>query len=61
MPNPKRRHSRSRQAKRRATWNYTVGNFSACPQCHEPKLPHQICPHCGFYRGVEVVTPKEEE
>lgn len=61
MPNPKRRHSRSRQAKRRANWNYQPGNHSACPQCHEPKLPHRVCPHCGYYRGVEVIAPREEE
>jgi large subunit ribosomal protein L32 len=61
MPNPKRRHSHSRQAKRRANWNYQPGNPSACPQCKEPKLPHQVCPHCGFYRGVEVIPPRKEE
>jgi large subunit ribosomal protein L32 len=60
MPNPKRRHSKTRQAKRRANWNYTVGNSSACPQCREAKLPHRVCPHCGYYRNVEVLPPKAE-
>jgi large subunit ribosomal protein L32 len=20
-----------------------------CPQCHERKLPHRVCPKCGYY------------
>jgi large subunit ribosomal protein L32 len=61
MPNPKHRHSKSRQAKRRANWNYRVGNFAACPQCHESKRPHRVCPHCGYYRGIEIVAPVAAE
>jgi large subunit ribosomal protein L32 len=29
---------------------------SLCPQCREIKPPHQICPHCGFYKGREILT-----
>jgi len=29
---------------------------SVCPQCSEPKLPHRACPHCGFYKGREVIS-----
>jgi large subunit ribosomal protein L32 len=29
---------------------------SLCPQCREIKLPHRICPHCGYYRGREIVA-----
>ena len=25
--------------------------LEACPHCHEPKLPHHVCPNCGWYRG----------
>lgn len=61
MPNPRRRHTKSRRDKRRANCNYTPGNYSACPQCSEAKLPHRVCPHCGYYRGEEIIAPEEEE
>jgi large subunit ribosomal protein L32 len=25
--------------------------LAGCPQCHELKIPHRVCPHCGYYRG----------
>ncbi|MDH4140206.1 MAG: 50S ribosomal protein L32, partial [Coriobacteriia bacterium] len=28
---------------------------SLCPQCHEVKLPHRVCPSCGYYDGKEVI------
>ena len=31
-----------------------------CPQCQEAKAPHQVCPHCGYYRGQQSVAVKEE-
>jgi large subunit ribosomal protein L32 len=30
-----------------------------CPNCGELKLPHHVCPACGFYDGREVLTPKD--
>ena len=29
-----------------------------CPQCHQPRRPHRVCPHCGFYGGREVVADR---
>ena len=31
-----------------------------CPQCHEPKLPHTVCSHCGYYRGRQVKPVKDD-
>ena len=28
---------------------------SLCPQCGAPKLPHHVCPNCGFYKDREVI------
>ena len=54
MPNPKRRHSKSRTAKRRTHDALTPTQTSDCPNCREPKPPHRACPHCGYYRGRQV-------
>lgn len=59
MPLPKRRHSKTRGAKRRTHWKLDKPNVIECSHCHEPKLPHQICPHCGWYKGREVVAVTE--
>jgi large subunit ribosomal protein L32 len=60
MPNPKRRHSKSRTAKRRTHDALKPAGTSECPQCHELKLPHQVCPNCGFYRGRQVHAVDED-
>lgn len=51
MANPKRRHSKARTRTRRSTWKAEAPVVSRCPQCHQPKLPHRVCPHCGAYAG----------
>jgi len=58
---PKRRHSATRRDKRRTHDKLTPPDFSLCPQCHEPVLPHHVCPHCGAYKGKEVIKVEEEE
>jgi large subunit ribosomal protein L32 len=60
MPNPKHRHTKTRRDKRRTHDKLTPPNLSACPQCQQPKQPHRVCRHCGFYNGVEIVAPAEE-
>lgn len=60
MPNPKRRHSHSRKNKRRAHHALAVTGRTECPNCHEPKLPHCLCPHCGYYKGRAVVAVETE-
>jgi large subunit ribosomal protein L32 len=61
MPNPKRKHSKSRTGKRRAHDYLTPVLSGNCPHCGEPRLPHRVCPKCGFYRGRVVIAKKEEE
>ena len=60
MPNPKRRHSKTRTAKRRTHDALTKVNAATCPQCQEPKLPHQVCANCGYYNGRQVRAIKED-
>ena len=60
MPNPKRRHSKTRTAKRRTHDALRAATTGLCPQCHEPKAPHRICPHCGYYKTRQV-RPVDED
>jgi large subunit ribosomal protein L32 len=56
MAVPKRKISKSRRDKRRASnIKMTAPNFVECPQCHEPMMPHRVCPSCGFYKGEQVI------
>ena len=56
MAVPKRKTSKSKTKMRRAANSKMVATgFVSCPQCHEPKLPHRVCPDCGYYKGKEVV------
>ncbi|MEX0601726.1 MAG: 50S ribosomal protein L32 [Bacteroidota bacterium] len=59
MPNPKRRHSKTRSRKRRTHYKATAPSTAECPQCHEQKLTHRACPNCGYYSGRSVLMPKE--
>ncbi|MBU1702491.1 MAG: 50S ribosomal protein L32 [Candidatus Eisenbacteria bacterium] len=56
MALPKRRHSNTRQRKRRTHWKLARPSTSSCARCGQPKRSHRICPHCGYYRGQEMVV-----
>jgi len=56
MPLPKRRHSVTRGRKRRTHYKLAKPTRSTCPQCREIKQPHHVCPHCGYYKGREIVS-----
>jgi large subunit ribosomal protein L32 len=55
MAVPKRKTSKSRRDKRRATHALEAPRVNTCPQCNSPKLAHRVCPTCGTYKGREVV------
>jgi large subunit ribosomal protein L32 len=59
MPNPKRRHSKQRTAKRRSHDFLTPTVTSVCPNCQERKLAHRACRKCGEYKGRAVLATKE--
>ncbi|MDR1728605.1 MAG: 50S ribosomal protein L32 [Acidobacteriota bacterium] len=60
MPNPKRRHSKSRRGKRRAHDFLQTVTPGVCPNCQNPKPPHQACAKCGYYKGKQVMEAEEE-
>ena len=57
MAVPKRRTSKARRDKRRAS-SYRLNKTTVveCPQCHEPKQPHRVCRSCGYYKNREVIV-----
>ena len=54
MPKVKHRHSKSRGRKRRTHYKAEAPTSSKCSQCGKAKMPHQVCPHCGYYNGTQV-------
>ena len=62
MALPKRKYAKARQGKRRSHLSLAVTSVAPCPQCHNLKPAHQVCPFCGTYRGREVLkaSPKKK-
>jgi large subunit ribosomal protein L32 len=59
-PLPKRKVSKGRRDRRRAHDALTARNLVACPNCGDMRLPHHVCPNCGYYKGREVVDVERE-
>ena len=52
---PKKKHSKGRKGGRSAHFAMRAPSLVECSQCHSAKLPHRVCPSCGYYNGREVV------
>ncbi len=64
MPNPKKKHTRSRRdMRRKANSKLDPVTIVACSNCGAARKPHNVCPSCGFYkdRVVVAVAKKEKE
>ncbi|HNZ16576.1 MAG TPA: 50S ribosomal protein L32 [Anaerolineaceae bacterium] len=55
-PLPKRKSTSGRRDRRRSHDALKARNSVVCPNCGEPRLPHRVCPKCGFYQGREVLS-----
>lgn len=58
---PKKRHSRQRQGKRRASISLSVRKTVKCSNCGAALLPHAICQNCGFYKGKLIINRKKKQ
>ena len=57
MATPKRRTSHAKSMSRKSpNMKKAAPALSICPQCHEPKMPHRVCPNCNYYDGKAVVA-----
>ncbi len=52
---PKKKPSKRRTANRRAHFKVDPRHLVPCPRCHRLRPSHQVCPHCGYYRGRQVL------
>ena len=56
MAVPKRKTSKAVTHQRKAAnMKKKAPGVSICPQCHEPKLPHRVCPNCNYYDGKDIM------
>ena len=60
MAVPKRKTSKAKRDSRKSqNMKKAMPGLSICPQCHQPKLPHRVCPNCNYYDGKEIVAGEE--
>lgn len=60
-PHPKRKHSKGRRDRRRSQDALSASNLVVCSNCGNKRLPHVVCPSCGYFKGREVVQVKKEK
>jgi large subunit ribosomal protein L32 len=61
VPLPKRKLSKGRRDRRRAHDALQNANLVQCSQCGEMRLPHTVCPNCGYYQGREIISMEKAE
>lgn len=61
MPNPKRRHSKTRTRTRRAHDALSIPQFYLDKETGEPQQPHRVNPKTGMYKGRQVLEVKDTE
>ncbi len=59
-PLPKRKVSKGRRDRRRTHDSLKARKLVSCPNCGDMRLPHHVCPNCGYYKGREVVDVDRE-
>ncbi len=56
---PKKRHSRQRQGKRRQAIKLAILKTVKCKNCGKDIKAHSVCKYCGFYKGKEVIKTEK--
>lgn len=56
MAVPKQKPSKARSRTRRSiNMKIKVKGVATCSFCSNTKLPHHVCPKCGYYRDTSVI------
>ena len=57
MAVPKQKKGRgATHTRRSANSKLAAPARSECPRCGAPKLPHHVCPSCGYYKDREIIV-----
>ena len=59
MALPKGRQSKARGRKRRTHYKALRVTTSNCAQCSQAKMPHRVCPNCGYHKGRPILSASE--
>ncbi len=56
MQAPKKKKSKAKTRHRRShNWTLSAPARSVCPRCQNVKVPHTVCPTCGWYKGRQAI------
>ena len=56
MPQPKKKTTKSIGRIRRGSKKIASAELVECSNCKKKKTAHQVCPHCGYYKGEKVTS-----
>ncbi|MGA1847494.1 50S ribosomal protein L32 [Deferribacter abyssi] len=56
---PKKKTTRMKKGNRRSHHHVTPNAYVKCDNCGDLKLPHVVCPACGYYKKVQVIKKTE--
>lgn len=52
---PSKRRTKQQKRERASHFALVGVGLTTCGHCKKKILPHHICPHCGYYRGRQVI------
>lgn len=58
---PKKRHSRQRQGKRRSAIKLKTTKGVVCANCGNIGISYAVCKKCGYYKGRLVLKLKQKK
>jgi large subunit ribosomal protein L32 len=58
---PKKKRTQSRRGARKSHISLKAPTLTSCAQCGQKIPPHQVCPECGYYKGIMVIETKVQE
>ena len=61
MAVPRNRTSNAKKNSRSSHSALKAKNFAKCSNCGQRKMPHRVCPKCGYYAKKAIVIKKEKK